>query len=61
MTSNMHESFDLAGDEGASQECIMRIQKLRWIGMDSEADEMQRALHAADPHCTVLTGPVDTD
>jgi hypothetical protein len=60
-TRNRRERLDVAITERSSHQFITHVQKLRWIGMDSEADEMQRALHAADPHCTVLTGPFDTD
>jgi hypothetical protein len=61
MILNNYQRLDAAIAEGDPHQFLMRIQKLRWIGMDSEANEMQRALYAADPHCVVLAGPVDTD
>ena len=45
---------------------ITRIRKLRWMGMDAEAerlqDELQSALHQVDsPRDTLLGEPRETD
>jgi hypothetical protein len=40
---------------------VMRILKLRWIGMESEAEKMETALHRIAPESTLVRGPTDTD
>jgi hypothetical protein len=39
----------------------MRILKLRWIGMESEADKIETTLHRIAPESTLVRGPADTD
>jgi hypothetical protein len=45
----------------APHELVMRILKLRWIGMESEAEKMETALHRIAPESTLVRGPADTD
>ncbi len=52
---------DVPAEEPTSHDLIMRILKLRWMGMESEANRMELALRSADPPCTLLAGPFDTD
>ena len=42
-------------------ELVMRILKLRWIGMENEAEKMETALHRIAPESTLVRGPADTD
>jgi hypothetical protein len=35
--------------------------KLRWMGMDDEAEHARLALQKVEPEATVVPGPVDTD
>lgn len=58
---NIQQNPDVVTAERASHELVMRILKLRWIGMDNEAERMQVALRCVDPPCTLLAGPFDTD
>lgn len=45
----------------APHELVMRILKLRWIGMEGEAEKMETALHRLDPQSTLVRVPADTD
>jgi len=45
----------------APHELVMRILKLRWIGMESEAEKIETALHRIAPESTLVRGPADTD
>jgi hypothetical protein len=45
----------------APHELVMRILKLRWIGMESEAEKMETTLHRIAPESTLVRGPADTD
>ena len=49
-----------AGDSG---ECIKLIRKLRWIGLDEEANRLQQALRelAPEERNAVLADPSGTD
>jgi hypothetical protein len=60
-SGNVQHRRDVVVDEPASRVLIMRILKLRWMGMETEADRMQQALRRIDPQCTLLAGPFDTD
>jgi Phasin protein len=42
-------------------ELVMRILKLRWIGMENEAEKMETALHRIAPESTLLHTSADTD
>ena len=59
--SNAQERPDVSVEERSSRDVIKRILKLRWIGMQEEAEEMQLALRRIDPECTLLAHCVDTD
>ena len=52
---------DVPAEERTSHDLMMRILKLRWMGMESEANRMELALCSADTPCTLLAGPFDTD
>jgi hypothetical protein len=45
----------------APHELVMRILKLRWIGMESEAEKIETALHRIAPESTLVRGSADTD
>ena len=42
-------------------ELVMRILKLRWIGMEKEAEKMETALHRIAPENTLVRSSADTD
>jgi hypothetical protein len=60
-----HPSIARAASSRAddSGECIKLIRKLRWIGLDDEADRLQQALRELAPEeCeVVLADPHGTD
>lgn len=45
----------------ATHELVQRIVKLRWMGLDDEAEQIRSTLQNAEPGVTWLTGPCDTD
>ena len=50
-------------DENGGAELVKRIRKLRWIGMDEEADQLQLRLKSCGiaPGESVVASPRDTD
>ena len=59
-----HASADSARYTGrSSSECAELIRKLRWIGLEDEAQHLQRALSRlpAEERSTVTAGPFSTD
>jgi hypothetical protein len=44
-----------------SGDVVQLIRKLRWIGMEEEADQVQRELRHTSPTGGVLTAPRETD
>ena len=50
-------------DIGASNEMVKLVRKLRWIGMDDEAQKLQRELtqREAMPADSVVATPRETD
>lgn len=52
-----------SSDTGTSNEMVKLIRKLRWIGMDEEAQKLQRelTLREAAPADSVVATPGETD
>jgi hypothetical protein len=44
-----------------ANELISLIRKLRWMGMEEEAERVETALHGVLPADSVLSAPHDTD
>jgi hypothetical protein len=61
MAPEVQENSDEAPEQTVSHELVMRILKLRWMGMDDEAERARLALQKVEPQTTVEPGPVDTD
>ena len=64
MLSSAQERPEVADNEQVLGELVKRIRKLRWIGMDDEADQVTlllRRLPVHRPFDTVLAGPTETD
>jgi hypothetical protein len=57
----IQRSPDQPAQQPASHHLVMRILKLRWMGMDDEAEHARLALQKVEPDATVQPGPVDTD
>jgi hypothetical protein len=61
MAPEIQENPDQPAQQPASHHLVMRILKLRWMGMDDEAEHARLALQKVEPEATVVPGPVDTD
>ena len=48
-------------EQRATQELVERILKLRWSGMEDDAERMQLACRELKRRVTLLAGPCDTD
>jgi hypothetical protein len=53
--------FDVSNPQRTSADLVKRIRKLRWIGMDEEADQLEILLYSMPPEHRVLVEPPDTD
>jgi hypothetical protein len=55
--------FDVSAERSTSNECVRLIRKLRWIGMDDEAEQVLAQLSGWPfrPTETVIDGPWATD
>jgi hypothetical protein len=47
--------------ERDSHDIVTRILKLRWMGMEVEAKQLEFTLRKLEPRETVLAGPSETD
>jgi hypothetical protein len=52
---------DVSIVEHTSSELIKLVRKLRWIGMDEEAMQMQALLRRIDSAAVLLADPQETD
>jgi hypothetical protein len=50
-----------SAEQGTSSELVKRIRKLRWMGMEREAEALQATLCGAQSTDSVLAAPHDTD
>jgi hypothetical protein len=48
-------------DEDFSNALVQRIRKLRWMGMDDEAERLQAMLRQMRPADILLSDPSETD
>jgi len=51
----------LSADEQVSRDLVNRIRKLRWMGMQQEAEELQLTLCRVPHSDCVIVVPRDTD
>jgi hypothetical protein len=56
-----YELPDVSASKRASAELVKRIRKLRWIGMEDEAERLQIALSGMPATNCVLAEAPDTD
>ena len=58
-----HRIVDVSPEQKAAREVVKLIRKLRWIGLEREAKELQTALSEfpSDKRASVLAGPHSTD
>ena len=61
--TRLHDKVDVSPDEGTSCELVTLIRKLRWIGMEAEAGQLQTALRKIPPdrRASLLAAPHSTD
>lgn len=52
---------DVSGEQKSARELVKRIRKLRWMGMEEEAQRLQIALRRIEDTDCVLAAPRDTD
>ena len=53
---------DVAPEQRRLVDLMKRIRKLRWLGMEQEAAELQRALTRVPPEgAIIMASPRDTD
>jgi hypothetical protein len=52
---------DISVEQRASSELVKLIRKLRWIGMEREAERLQTVLRRTPAADSVLAAPHDTD
>lgn len=52
---------DVAAEQRVSAELVKLIRKLRWVGMDNEAEQLETKLRRLPPVDSVVAGPDDTD
>ena len=52
---------DVSADQRASNEMIKLIRKLRWVGMEGEAERLRSALAGMPRTNSVVTEPRETD
>ena len=61
ISSSITEHSGVSVEERKSVELVGLVKKLRWIGMEEEAEQVQIVLRYVDPAATLLAGPWDTD
>jgi len=52
---------DVSVEQRTSDELTKLIRKLRWMGLEEEAQQTQRMLSEVEPAGGILTEPHDTD
>ncbi len=61
ISSNRKERLCISARKRTRCELAKRILKLRWMGMDDEAEQMRLALQRVEPGVTLLGDPCCTD
>jgi hypothetical protein len=61
METHPGKSIDRVIEPDRSSELVKLIRKLRWIGMEREAERLQRELRRAPASDSVLASPRETD
>ena len=57
--SDVRERPDVSAEQRTSSELAKLVRKLRWIGMEAEAEQMQFVLRRVDLAAILLAGPFD--
>lgn len=58
-----YRAVDETSEQKAAREVVKLIRKLRWIGLEREAEQLQTALSGfpSDKRASLLAGPHSTD
>jgi len=58
-----HTVIEVTAEQRAAREVVKLIRKLRWIGLDTEAQQLQAVLghYPGDKRGSLLAGPHSTD
>jgi hypothetical protein len=59
--SGKRDTLDDQAEHPVASDLVKLIQKLRWMGMDREAEQLQRVLRLLPETDSVLAAPHDTD
>jgi hypothetical protein len=62
-TQQRHRFLEITPEQQAAREVVKLIRKLRWIGLEREAEQLQTALGGFPPdtRASLLAGPHSTD
>jgi hypothetical protein len=60
---SLHDKVNVSPEERTSCELVTLIRKLRWIGMETEAGQLQTVLRKVPPdrRASLLAAPHSTD
>ena len=61
ISSSIKGCPDVSVEARTSTELVKLVKKLRWMGMEEEAEQVQIVPRGVDPAATLLAGPWDTD
>lgn len=61
VTLSPEHPSDVSGEQKSARDLVKRIRKLRWMGMEEEAERLQVALRRIEHTDCVLAAPRDTD
>lgn len=61
MSLNIRECPEVSAEERVKHNLMKQMLKLRWIGMEKEAEQLALTLRRGEPGIVSLVGPFDTD
>ncbi len=61
MNKARHAIPNVSGEQGAADDLIKQIRKLRWIGLESEARAVADRVRCTEGSDSVLSAPLETD
>lgn len=61
LVSKSMERPEISPEQSASNALITRIRKLRWMGMEEEAEQLENLLRRTPSADVLLSSPCDTD
>ncbi len=61
LAPNTGERLEIDDAPRATLELVQRVVKLRWMGLDDEAEQIRATLPRVEPGVAWVVGPCDTD